>query len=175
MTNRAVFAFLAWTATAALAVAAGLTAIAEVGAGITDRNVKPMTADQVRAALAEPAPPTPAPATTTPVPTRTMRRPAPTVTVTARVTPAGLASKGGYVLAVCNGSAPYLESWTPLQGYSVTAVQRAAPGPVYVQFESATTQITMTVACRGGRPQATVAIAFHFPRHHDYGYGYGGH
>jgi hypothetical protein len=170
MTNRAVFALLAWTATAAIAVGGGLAAIAEVGAGITDRNVKPMTPQQVKAALAEPAAPSssssPSSSPDVPSPTRTIRRPGPTVTVTARVTPAGLASDGGVVLAVCNqGGAPYLVSWTPLQGFSVSAVQRMPPGAVFVQFESATRQITMAVTCRGGKPSAAVTVRFRRHNH----------
>jgi len=176
VTNRTVFALAAWTATAAIAVGAGLTAIAEVGAGITDRTVKPMTSAQVKAALAEPVPSTLSPTQTPSVkppakpPVRLTSKPAPTVTVTASPTTSNLASEAGYVVASCNQSQPYLLSWTPLQGYSAGQVRRNPPGPVFVQFLSGPKQVIMTISCKGELPLAAVRT-FYRHRYDQPGWG----
>jgi hypothetical protein len=160
MSKHSALAAMVWSAAAVLGVAAGMAAISAVGTGITERGVKPMTPDEVDAALAvPPTPPGPSPAPSSPAP-RDPPRPAPTVTVTRQVTTAitNLASEAGDIVARCDGGTAFLVSWTPAQNFSVGDSNRTPPGPVFVRFQSSTRLVTMTVTCRADRPSAAVSV-----------------
>lgn len=162
MSRHSALAATVWSAAAVLGVGAGMAAISAVGTGITERGVKPMTPDEVAAALAVPAtPPGPSPAAEpSSAPPRDKPRPAPTVTVTRQVTAAitNLASEAGDIVARCDGGAAFLVSWTPAQNFSVGASNRTPPGAVFVRFQSSTRLVTMTVTCRADRPSAAVSV-----------------
>lgn len=152
MTRRTILACLTWTATAALAVGAGEAAISVLGAGITDHEVKPMTAGEVQRALAQPY--TPAPQPTTPTATRTLAVPGPRVTVTRTATTAthSLSSPGGSVVVRCDHETAYLISWSPAQGFAVGQTKRGPAQQVSVQFMAGPVRFTMAIGCQGDIP-----------------------
>ncbi|MFB4300366.1 hypothetical protein [Actinomadura sp. NTSP31] len=174
MSKHSVLAAAVWSAAAVVGVAAGMAAISAVGTGITERGVKPMTPDQVNAALAVPPtppgpPPTSAPAS--PPSPHAPPRPAPTVTVTQQVTASitNLASEAGDVVARCDHGQPFLVSWTPAQNFSVGDSNRRPPGAVFVRFQSAGRLFTVTVTCHADRPSAAVRVDRRDDdRHHRY-------
>ncbi|MDL4816609.1 hypothetical protein [Actinomadura opuntiae] len=172
MSKHSVLAATVWSAAAVLGIGAGMAAISAVGTGITDRGVKPMTPDEVDAALAVPAapagpPPTSAPPSRPPAPPP---RPAPTVTVTEQVTASitNLASEAGDVVARCEHGQAFLVSWTPAQNFSVGASNRRPPGAVFVRFQSSARLVTMTVTCHADRPSAAVRVDRRDDRHDRY-------
>ncbi|WP_141581792.1 hypothetical protein [Actinomadura sp. WMMA1423] len=155
MSRNSALAAIAWAAAAVTAFGSGMAAISAVGTGITEQGIKPMTSDQVAAALSVPPQPSRnASPSAPPVPPR----PSPTVTVTERVTSAitNLASEAGDIVARCHHGSAYLVSWTPRQGYSVDLSRRKPPGPVFVQFRTATRRVIMTVGCHGDLPFTSV-------------------
>jgi hypothetical protein len=158
MAYRAAIVLAAWTTTATTAIIAGLAAISVLGAGITDRTVKPMTSAQVREALAQPAPAAPTPKPTAAATPR--RRHHPKAVVPHRIAPPSvtrsLNSPGGSVLARCEASTVYLVSWTPQQGFGANNARRGPAFQTSVEFESAGREFTMVVSCRAGRPVADV-------------------
>jgi hypothetical protein len=161
MSKHSVLAAMVWSAAAVIAISSGMAAISAVGTGITERGVKPMTPDQVDAALAVPqAPPGPPPSSAPPTsaPPSSPSRPAPTVTVTQQVTTSitNLASEAGDIVARCDHGSAFLVSWTPAQNFSVGDSNRKPPGPVFVRFQSSSRLVTMTVTCRADRPAAAV-------------------
>ncbi|MWA07321.1 hypothetical protein F8568_044755 [Actinomadura sp. LD22] len=173
MSKHSALAAMVWSAAAVLGVGAGMAAINVVGTGITERGVKPMTPDEVAAALAVPPTPTgPSPAAqpsaSTSPPARDKPRPAPTVTVTRQVTTAitSLGSEAGDIVARCDGGAAFLVSWTPAQNFSVGDSNRRPPGPVFVRFQSSSRFVTMTVTCRADRPTAAVSVDRRDDDHH---------
>lgn len=176
MSKHSVLAAMVWSAAAAIAIPSGIAAISAVGTGITERGVKPMTPDQVNAALAVPATPPPPPPGSpapsapprSPPPSAHPSRPAPTVTVTEQVTTSitNLASEAGDIVARCDHGSPFLVSWTPAQNYSVGGSNRKPPGPVFVDFHASGRSVTMTVACHADRPSASVQVDRHDDDHH---------
>jgi hypothetical protein len=160
MTRRTLLAFATWTATAAAAIGAGTAAISVLGAGITDRTVRPMTAGEVRQALAKPYSPTaaalPSPAVTVGTSTHTRDiLPAPRVTVTQTVTPSiiqSISSPGGSVIVRCDHDQAYLVSWSPAQGFATGSTGRGPAQQVSVQFVAGPVQFRMTMACQAGGP-----------------------
>lgn len=153
MKRRTILACLTWAATAALAVGAGEAAISVLGAGITDHEVKPMTAGEVERALAQPyTPATPQP--TAPTATRTLAVPGPRVTVTRTATTAthSLSSPGGSVVVRCDHETAYLVSWSPAQGFAVGQTKRGPAQEVSVQFIAGPVRFVMAIGCQGGNP-----------------------
>jgi hypothetical protein len=163
---RAALALMAWTATAVAAVVAGLAAISALGAGITDRTAKPMTAAQVRDELADPAGSAPSSPTRPP----SVTRPPAEAHAKTFASPAGVSrvldSPGGSVLVRCVGASAYLISWTPQQGYGAYDARRGPADDVSVRFVTGDRRISMVVTCAGGRPTATVHTSAH-PRRDD--------
>ena len=58
-------------------------------------------------------------------------------------------------MASCQAAGAYLISWSPLQGYEVSGVNRGPAATARVTFESTTQQVTMVVSCSAGVPSAT--------------------
>lgn len=142
MTRRALAGAAAWAVTAAGATGVGLAAISALGAGIIDRGVRPMTADQVEHELSRTTPGASPPGGTSAAP--------------ADGTTRALSTAGGTVLARCDhaGNA-YLVSWTPAQGFG-TDDERRGPAPrAWVEFESGGRLLTVQVTCRSNAPVAT--------------------
>lgn len=160
MTRRTLLAFATWTATAAAAIGAGTAAISVLGAGITDRTVKPMTAGEVRQALAKPYSPAaaalPGPEPTAGTSAHTQATvPAPRVTVTQTLTTSitrSISSPGGSVIVRCDHTQAYLVSWSPAQGFATGSTGRGPAQQVSVQFVAGPVQFTMTIACHAGSP-----------------------
>ncbi|MCO5994295.1 hypothetical protein [Actinoallomurus rhizosphaericola] len=164
MTGRVLIGITAWAAAAAVSTGIGIAAISVLGAGITDRGVRPLTPDQVDRALA--AGTTPAPATTTPAtptaPAATPTAPAATPTsqgtsgAPAAGTTRALSAPGGSVLARCGpADAVYLLSWTPAQGYGVDDVNRGPASRASVKLEADHgRKLVIQVTCRSGVPTA---------------------
>ncbi|MCO5972653.1 hypothetical protein [Actinoallomurus soli] len=157
MTRRVLIGITAWAAAAAVSTGIGIAAISVLGAGITDRGVRPLTPDQVERALA--AGTTPAPAATTPA---TPTAPAATATsqgtsgAPAAATTRALSTSGGSVLARCGpADAVYLLSWTPAQGYGVDDVKRGPASRASVKLEADHgRKLVIQVTCRSGVPTA---------------------
>lgn len=157
MTRRVLIGITAWAAAAAVSTGIGIAAISVLGAGITDRGVRPLTPDQVERALA--ADTTPAPAATTPA-TPTAPVATPTAQGTSGAPAAGttraLSTPGGSVLARCGpADAVYLLSWTPAQGYGVDDVNRGPAPRASVKLEADHgRKLVIQVTCRSGVPTA---------------------
>ncbi|GAA4604266.1 hypothetical protein GCM10023195_14500 [Actinoallomurus liliacearum] len=158
MTRRVLIGITAWAAAAAVSTGIGIAAISVLGAGITDRGVRPMTPDQVERALAAATAPAPATATATATatPASPTTRPTPRGTPVAGTTRA-LSTSGGSVLARCGpADAAYLLSWTPAQGYGVDDVNRGPAPRASVKLEADHgRKLVIQVTCRSGVPTAT--------------------
>ncbi|WP_370376251.1 hypothetical protein [Catenulispora sp. GAS73] len=63
-----------------------------------------------------------------------------------------LSVDGGSVLAQCQGSAAYLVSWSPAQGYLADGVQRGPARFATVVFVGAANRMEVRVACPAGTP-----------------------
>ncbi len=135
-TRPALLALSAWLVGAATAVAVGLLALSSVGAGLTGGPADPLAQ---------------APIGATPVP-------APGPSQDPSITPAAqsFSSIGGTVEARCVEGGPYLEFWTPAQGYHAKDVVRGPAERARVKFESRNYEVVMTITCVGGVPQSTV-------------------
>jgi hypothetical protein len=73
---------------------------------------------------------------------------------TGQVTRTGRGSFGGNsVFASCTGSRATLTSWILAGGYSTDGSSQGPARSVWVKFKSASSEITVTVTCPGGRPQ----------------------
>ena len=173
MHRRILFGVAAWLLGAATATAGSLLAISLLGQGITGNSDQLLTQDAVTRALASEtaeAPPS-ATARDTGGPTASPSvRTAPAASATdvpapgqgagtATTSPSGdgtvLTSAGGEVMASCQAAGAYLISWSPLQGYEVSGVNRGPAATARVTFESTTQQVTMVVSCSAGVPSAT--------------------
>ncbi|GAA0360372.1 hypothetical protein NE235_21395 [Actinoallomurus spadix] len=155
MTRRVLIGITAWAAAAAVSTGIGIAAISVLGAGITDRGVRPLTSDQVDRALA--AATTPAPATTTPAPPTATPPPHATGGAPTAGTTRALSTSGGSVLARCGpADTAYLLSWTPAQGYGVDDVDRGPGARASVKLEAGHgRKLVIQVTCRSGVPTAT--------------------
>jgi serine/threonine-protein kinase len=175
--RRILFGVAAWLLGAATATAGSLLAVSLLGQGITGSSGQLLTQDAVTRALASEAaeaPPsavardTGSPAASAPA------RTAPAASATASATdvpatgqgdntttasPPGdgtvLTSAGGEVVASCQAAGAYLISWSPLQGYEATDVNRGPAAAARVTFQSTTQRVTMVVSCSAGVPSAT--------------------
>lgn len=143
MTRRTVVGIGAWAVTAAVATGIGVAAISVLGAGITDRGVRPLTSAQIERALASPEAASPIPGTSGSAPAGAVTR--------------GLSTPGGSVVARCDpAGTAYLVSWTPAQGYAADDAHRGPAARVWVEFEAGHgRKVTVQVTCRSGVPTAT--------------------
>ncbi len=175
--RRILFGVVAWLLGAATATAGSLLAISLLGQGITGNSGQLLTQDAVNRALAsEAAEASPTPTaggqlTATPSAASSRATPSPSGTpgtvspppdqaagtATAPDQAGGtlLMSAGGEVVASCQASGAYLDTWSPSQGYEVSQVNRGPASTAQVTFYSSTNRVIMTVSCSAGVPSAT--------------------
>jgi len=140
---------IGWTVGAALSVGVGLLALSLVGPDLTGDATPPFAPD----ALARPGPnPTgaaSAPPASTSLPSATTSRSAsPPAAVR-------LTSRGGYVMARCQGADAYLVYWSPDPGFRSDDAVRGPARTARVKFEGADLDVTVLVTCTDGTPRAT--------------------
>lgn len=129
-----------WIAAAAGAMLLGLSAVGSIGSGLTGGgSTQPLSAEDVDARLAVPAPPSPA-------------RPVGTAGAQTAVVPAGPA---GTVLARCAGSTPSVVSVNPAQGFEASGDD---DGGSAVKLESGNVEVRVALRCEGGRPTGTASV-----------------
>jgi hypothetical protein len=97
-----------WLAAAILAVLVGLLAVTLIGDGLTSPIARPLSRSEVERELA--GQPTPSPAQSVPV------SPSPSVR---KAEPLSKRTRGGTVIARCDGGVPIVVSMTPAQGFEV--------------------------------------------------------
>jgi hypothetical protein len=160
----------AWLVGAAAAAGASLLAVSVLGRGIAASPSQQLTAAMVNRALAseaaESARPLPAPRLSPSVQLGGVEMPITRATPAPGTAPgqaspqsAGgtlLSSAGGTVVALCEQSAAYLQSWSPQQGYEANGVERGPAGTAQVSFTSNQGRVTLFVTCPGGVPAAAV-------------------
>lgn len=133
---------LAWAVTAAGATAIAVAVIGLLGNGLTGTSTHVLNGDEVRAALVTAT----ARAVATP-----SAAPSPTSQDTL------IRSKGGTVIASCDGGRVTLRSWSPSQAYSVDGVEPGPAREAKVEFEPDEGEdVELTIFCRAGRPEARV-------------------
>jgi hypothetical protein len=131
----------AWVAGATLATAGVTIALSVLGNELLGSGAPVLSSAQVRAQLAEQAPPGPA------VGPGPGRRPAvPLGSWTARNFSAGT------VFAACAHDQATLTDWIPAQGYRTAGFAAGPAAAASVRFESASAVLVVTVTCRSGRP-----------------------
>ncbi len=129
-----------WLAAAAGALLLGLSAVGSIGSGLTGGgSTPPLSAQEIDARLALPAPPSPA-------------RPAGGADAQPAVVPAGPA---GTVLVRCAGSGPQVVSVNPAQGFESSGDD---DGGAQVKLESDDVKVRVALRCDAGRPAGTVAV-----------------
>lgn len=158
MIGRLALAVVGWLAAAAVASGAGVMLINLFGGPHTNAANRPMTPDEVRAALtsgrdpsaASSPPGSPGP----PGPSGLPGTPSPGQDTRVRLIP----TSGGHVIAECDGELAGLRSWTPAQGFQSDDVEPGPDDRVRVTFESdhQDIEIEVEVHCVGGAPDARV-------------------
>ncbi|WP_169946012.1 septum formation initiator [Microbispora sp. H11081] len=161
MRTRLVLAVAGWLLAAALATGAGVAVLGLFGRPLTGPAERPMTAEEIRVALARdtPAAPSAGPGA---VPERSPGQATPDATpdatpVTGRKL---ITTAAGSVIARCDGGLARLQSWTPGQGYEVDDVDPGPDDDAMVRFESDETKVEIEVRCAGGVPVPRIS-------HHD--------
>ncbi|MGW5264196.1 hypothetical protein ACWEQG_24755 [Microbispora sp. NPDC004025] len=138
MNTRLVLAVAGWLLAAALATGAGVAVLGLLGRPLAGPAGRPMTAEEIRVALARdtPAAPSSGPASAAAPERSPERAPSPAPSA-APVTGRKLISTGaGSVIARCDGGLARLQSWTPAQGYEVHDVDPGPDDHARVRFES---------------------------------------
>ena len=173
--RRSVLIGVGWVTLAVLTVAIATEVLDMVGLGLGRSLTPPLTSAEVVRELAAHRTPGPSgsPSPSTSVVLTSSQPPQPSVTATSR-TPARTVTKaltltGVTVVARCSGDLVELLSWSPAQGYLVTAVSRGPAAAANVTFRASTIATTgddeeddgtariVTVTCFNGVPRATVA------------------
>jgi hypothetical protein len=163
--RRVLLAVLGWLAVAAAAVTVGVLAISLLGRGLTEGTSQPLSSDAVARALAKAsADATPGPTSARPDPTAS-----PTDTGKPSPTPPGksgksdpavtsIPSRGGTVLARCDGDQAYVTSWSPHPNFETEEAERGPDSTASVEFEGDDVKVKIVVRCVGGRPEAETEI-----------------
>ncbi len=152
MNSRLVLAVAGWLLAAAVATGTGVAVLGLLGRPLTGPAERPMTAEEIRLALARDTPGPPSPAST---PTG-----AAPVDASGGETPGAAPSTGGRLvstgagslIARCDGGLVRLQSWTPAQGFEVDDVDPGPDDRARVKFESDEGRIEIEVRCAGGVP-----------------------
>jgi hypothetical protein len=157
--RRLLLAVLGWLATAGVATGLGIVLIGLFDRALVGPAGRTLSAEEVRQALATPAPtvssPTRQPAAPpvdapTPTPEST---PAPARSPAPRAVSRVITTPGGSVVASCTDGLVTLRSWTPAQGYQVDDVEREPGRRVKVEFERGEAEVKVEIACGvDGRP-----------------------
>jgi pyruvate/2-oxoglutarate dehydrogenase complex dihydrolipoamide acyltransferase (E2) component len=160
-----------WVLTALVATGAGIAVIGLVGRTFAGGPGDVLSAEEARDALARaeasprptrPSPgPSSSPAVPEPTPTASAEAsprptpeatPAPTPTAVSRV----ITTRGGSVVARCQGGLVTLRSWSPAQGYEVDDVDPGPDESAKVTFESDRGEVEIEVRCSASGPVHTV-------------------
>lgn len=147
------WAVAGWVTFAAVAVAAGIGAVALASGGSLAGPEQPMSDEDVLASLEEAGEdasedgPSPSPSDS---PTAT---PSSSATSTAEDGGRVLGGPGGTFLAVCEGDLVRIEWWTPAQGWNAANVDQGPAASLEIEFEGADDEVEYTVACVGGVPE----------------------
>ncbi|GLX05087.1 hypothetical protein [Microbispora sp. NBRC 16548] len=152
MNSRLVLAVAGWLLAAALATGTGVAVLGLLGRPLTGPAARPMTAEEIRLALARDTPGPPSPASTS--------AGAAPVDASGGVTPSAVPVTGrklvstgaGSLIARCDGGLVRLQSWTPAQGFEVDDVDPGPDDRARVKFESDEGRIEVEVRCAGGVP-----------------------
>ncbi|MEQ4210023.1 hypothetical protein [Actinopolymorpha sp. B9G3] len=163
--RRVLLGVLGWLAVATVAVTVGVLAISLLGRGLTDGTSQPLSSDAVARALAK------ASAEATPEPTAVRPEPSTSATPTGEPpttppvgeegsTPAvtSFPSRGGTVLARCDGDQAYLTSWSPHPDFETEEAERGPDSTASVEFEGDDVKVKVVVTCVNGRPKAETEI-----------------
>ncbi|AGL15567.1 hypothetical protein [Actinoplanes sp. N902-109] len=146
MNRRLLLGAAGWLGAAVLAVLVGMTAINVIGAGLTSRQNRPLSAAEVDELLRRlPSPAPSAPAT-----------PAPSASAAVGDAPVGrtFTTRAGTVVARCRTGVAEIVSMSPRQGWSVHE-QRRTEG----EFRSSTdnhNRVELAVSCAGAQPRLAV-------------------
>ncbi|MEU3162827.1 hypothetical protein [Streptosporangium sp. NPDC006930] len=153
-----------WLITGLLAIGAGVAVIDRLSEPLTDTGLRPLSAAEVDEALAlasslPSAPPT-APAENAPsesAPSESAGEPGeatPEPTAATTATPGAepgesrlIITKGGRVIARCEGGLVTLRSWSPAQGFQADDVERGPADRARVEFESEEDEVKVEVRC----------------------------
>ncbi|MEV4300465.1 hypothetical protein [Microbispora rosea] len=150
MNSRLLLAAAGWLLAAALATATGVAVLGLLGRPLTGAAERPMTAEEVRLALAR---------DTTRDTVRDTAGPAPVGSSGGRTPGAApatgrrlVSTSAGTVIARCDGGLVRLQSWTPAQGFEVDDVDPGPDDRARVKFESDEDRLEVEVRCSGGVP-----------------------
>lgn len=146
MNARLILGIIGWLLVTALATGAGVAVIGLVGGPLAAPTWQPMTAEEIRLALAR----------ATPAPTRTS-----TSSPAVRREGAGarlIPTAGGNVIARCDGGQVRLLSWTPAQRFEADDVDPGPDDRARITFESdePETEVEIEVRCAGDVPTPRV-------------------
>ncbi|MFF5243492.1 hypothetical protein ACFY3V_04360 [Streptosporangium sp. NPDC000095] len=150
-----------WLITGLLAIGAGVAVIDRLSEPLTDTGLRPLSAAEVDEALAlasslPSAPPTaPSPSESAPSETDGVEEsgeatPEPATTATPAAEPGEsrlIITKGGRVIARCEGGLVTLRSWSPAQGFQADDVERGPADRARVEFESEEDEVKVEVRC----------------------------
>lgn len=156
MKRRQLLVIAGWLATALVATVAGVALIGRLGESLSGPSGNVLSAGQVRQALATitTAPPTFAtPPATPPTPP-----PSPDATVTPGPSSRTklITTRGGVVVASCDGDQVTLRSWSPAQGYEVDDVDPGPDDDAEVIFESGDSETEIEIHCTPAGPDPTI-------------------
>ncbi|MEU6427894.1 hypothetical protein ABZ860_18560 [Microbispora sp. NPDC046973] len=152
MNSRLALAVAGWLLAAALATGTGVAVLGLLGRPLTGPAERPMTAEEIRLALARDTPGPPSPAST-PAVAAPADPPGGETPKAAPATGRRLVSTGaGSLIARCDGGLVRLQSWTPAQGYEVDDVDPGPDDRARVKFESDEGRLEVEVRCAGGVP-----------------------
>jgi hypothetical protein len=150
--SRLVLAVAGWLLAAALATGTGVAVLGLLGRPLTGPAERPMTAEEIRLALARdtPGPPSSAstPAGAAPVDPSGGETPSAAPATGRRL----VSTAAGSLIARCDGGLVRLQSWTPAQGFEVDDVDPGPDDRARVKFESDEDRLEIEVRCAGGVP-----------------------
>ncbi|MER6826702.1 hypothetical protein ABT352_12000 [Streptosporangium sp. NPDC000563] len=147
-----------WLITGLLAIGAGVAVIDRLSEPLTDTGLRPLSAAEVDEALAlasslPSAPPTaPSPSESAPSETDGVEEsgeatPEPATTAAEPGESRLIITKGGRVIARCEGGLVTLRSWSPAQGFQADDVERGPADRARVEFESEEDEVKVEVRC----------------------------
>ncbi|WP_204050450.1 hypothetical protein [Microbispora siamensis] len=150
MNSRLVLAVAGWLLAAALATGTGVAVLGLLGRPLTGPAERPMTAEEIRLALARdtPGPPSPASTPAGATPAGSSGGETPDAATGRRLVSTG----AGSLIARCDGGLVRLQSWTPAQGFEVDDVDPGPDDRARVKFESDEGRLEIEVRCAGGVP-----------------------